>query len=320
MDKNNSLQVQNDSMYSKEKFEIIQRMGNLMSQSQMFPKDNNISCAVKIMAGAELGLPPFASITGIHIVQGRPTLGSNLIATLIKNSGRYDYKIKKQDNESCVLEWSDKSGVLGTSDFTYAEAEKAELTKKEVWKKYPSDMLFARALTRGARRYCPGIFGGTPIYTPEELNSPANSVNADFEILDGEASKAPSEPTDKPLIEKTTSGEIIVNSKTKLFDDLYSLASDYMNNELKSENYNVQGADVRGWLNAIGYSWCSKKYTTNGWQYDGYKDLQNADIENIVNGLTKAIDDPMCTESIAFGTILDNYKKSQMIKLSPETK
>ena len=128
------------------------------------------------------------------------------------------------------------------------------------------------------------------------------------------------EPTDKPLIEKTTSGEIIVNSKTKLFDDLYDLASDYMNNELKAENYNVQNADVRGWLNTIGKTWYGKKYATNGWQYDGYKDLQNADIEKLINGLNKALGDPMCAESIGFSTILDNYKKSQMIKLSPEAK
>ncbi|NJO31398.1 MAG: recombinase RecT [Richelia sp. SL_2_1] len=44
----------------------------------------------------------------------------------------------------------------------------AGLLGKDNWKKWPSDMMFARALTRGARRYCPDVFGG-PAYTKEEL-------------------------------------------------------------------------------------------------------------------------------------------------------
>lgn len=124
---------------------------------------------VKVMAGAEIGLPPFASMTGIHIVQGKPVLGANLIATLVKNDPRYDYRVKQSDNAACILSWYESGKPVGESAFTMTEAQAAGLTGKDNWKKYPSDMLFARALTRGARRYAPGIFGGAPIYTPEEM-------------------------------------------------------------------------------------------------------------------------------------------------------
>ena len=30
-------------------------------------------------------------------------------------------------------------------------------------------MLFARAMSNGARWYCPGIFGGSPVYTADEM-------------------------------------------------------------------------------------------------------------------------------------------------------
>ena len=43
-------------------------------------------------------------------------------------------------------------------------------------------MLFARALTRGARRFAPGIFGGAPIYTPDELG--AETDNEGYTIVD----------------------------------------------------------------------------------------------------------------------------------------
>ena len=124
---------------------------------------------VKVMAGAEIGLPPFASMSGIHIVQGKPVIGANLIATLVKNDPRYDYRVKQADNKACILTWYEGGRAVGESSFTWDEATAAGLTGKDNWRKYTSDMLFARALTRGARRYAPGIFGGAPIYTPDEM-------------------------------------------------------------------------------------------------------------------------------------------------------
>ncbi len=153
---------------------------------------------VKVMAGAEIGLPPFASMSGIHIVQGKPVLGANLIATLVKNDPRYDYRVKTADNKTCVLTWYEGGRAVGESSFTWDEATAAGLTGKDNWKKYTSDMLFARALTRGARRYAPGIFGGAPIYTPDEMGV---DTDEDGHIVQGEivnvtpASVAPTSTT-----------------------------------------------------------------------------------------------------------------------------
>ena len=138
---------------------------------------------VKVMAGAEIGLPPFAAMSGIHIVQGKPVLGANLIATLVKNDPRYDYRVKRADNEACVIGWYEGGKQTGESAFTLTEAQAAGLTGKPTWKAYPSDMLFARALTRGARRFAPGIFGGAPIYTPDEMGV---DTDEDGHIVQGE--------------------------------------------------------------------------------------------------------------------------------------
>lgn len=124
---------------------------------------------VKVMAGAELGLPPFASMTGISIIQGKPVIGANLIATLVKNDPRYDYRIKQADAVACWIEFFENGQSLGDTGFTMAEATAAGLAIKDNWKKYPSDMLFARAISRGAKRHCPGIFGGSPVYTADEM-------------------------------------------------------------------------------------------------------------------------------------------------------
>ena len=39
----------------------------------------------------------------------------------------------------------------------------------DYYRHYPSDMFFARAITRGARRYCPGLGRGVAIYATGEL-------------------------------------------------------------------------------------------------------------------------------------------------------
>jgi len=162
--------MSNMVIYDNNEFEVIQRMAKAMVTSGYFADTRDVAQGiVKIMAGKELGLPAFASMSGIHIIKGKPTLGSNVMATLVKNDPRYDYRVKQADNKACVLTWYEHGEVVGEAGFTIQEAQNADLTGKDNWRKYTSDMLFARAISRGARRYAPGIFGGAPVYTPDEM-------------------------------------------------------------------------------------------------------------------------------------------------------
>lgn len=167
-------------------FDAIQRAAAVLYRSKLFGQIDEMQAIAKVLAGAELGLPPFASMAGIHIVQGKPVLGANLIATLIKNSNRYDYKVKEATDKVCTLEWYEYGKVVGESSFTIEEAQEAGLTNRENWKKYPSDMLFARAVSRGARRFAPGVFGGSPVYTPDEAEGFAGPSGAieDVDVVD----------------------------------------------------------------------------------------------------------------------------------------
>lgn len=149
--------------------EIQQAAGALYKSGYFQDAKSEAQALVKVMAGTELGLTPFVSMSGIHIIQNKPVLGANIMATLVKNDPRYDYKIKQCDNTACVLVWFEEGVKVGEAGFTIQEAQAAGLTTKDNWKKYTSDMLFARAISRGARRFAPGIFGGAPVYTPDEM-------------------------------------------------------------------------------------------------------------------------------------------------------
>lgn len=165
----------NDKLSIYGQFDQIKAAAIALQQSGYFKDVNSQAQAiVKVMAGAELGLPPFASMSGIFIIQGKPVLGANVLATLVKNDPRYNYQVKQCNGAVCELIWFEDGKQVGMSSFTLDEAKSAGLTDKDNWRKFPSDMLFARAISRGARRFAPGIFGGSPVYTPDEMGVEVN--------------------------------------------------------------------------------------------------------------------------------------------------
>lgn len=203
--------------YNSDEFEVMQRMAKAMVASGFFSDTKDVAQAlVKIQAGREMGLPAFASMSGIHIIQSKPVLGANLIATLVKNDPRYDYRIRTCDNNQCVLVWYESGKPVGESGFTIAEAQTAGLAGKDNWKKYPSDMLFARAISRGARRYAPGIFGGAPVYTPDEFNLDTDAEGQIINVtpapvipIGARVQTNAAKPDDEQVIYETTGHEFI---------------------------------------------------------------------------------------------------------------
>jgi len=150
-------------------FDEMQSIAQAMAKSGYFADSNDAAKAiVKILAGRELGLGPFASMTGIFIIQGRPSLGANLIGTLIKNDPRYDYRVVELTDQKCSLDFYEQGTKTGNSTFTLDDAKRAGTKNMD---KFPRNMLFARAISNGARWFTPGIFGGSPVYTPEELGA-----------------------------------------------------------------------------------------------------------------------------------------------------
>jgi len=134
---------------------------------------------VKIVAGTEMGFGPMESMTGIHIIQGKVSVGSNLMAAAIKRSQKYDYKVRELTANTCTIEFFQDSEKLGEETFTIEDAKRIGVLNKDTWKKYPKNMLFARALSNGIRFYCPDALGG-PVYHPEELGK---EVDADDNII-----------------------------------------------------------------------------------------------------------------------------------------
>lgn len=156
--------------------EYIQIAEKLAMTSYFIDEDGVINKEVqvargfaKIMYGHELGLSPMFSMQHVNIIKGKMTLDAGGVAHLVASSSKYRYKILSLDENGCELQFFRGEELLGTSKWGKADAERAGLLKPNSnYAKFPKDMYFARAMTSGARRYTPDIFGGS-VYTPEEL-------------------------------------------------------------------------------------------------------------------------------------------------------
>jgi len=192
-------------------------IGGIFAASGMF-KDiqSKAQAIVKILAGRELGIPPVVAMSKIYMVSGKVAIPSEILAGLIKKSGKYTYRIIKHDDTSCKIQFLEKVGekweTVGESEYSIDDAKLAGLTNKDNWIHYRRNMLFARALSNGARWYCPDAIQGA--YTTEELaETPPAEVGITekieqakiapptppiAEILKGGGTK-PLPPTENPL-------------------------------------------------------------------------------------------------------------------------
>ena len=163
------------------KQELIKSSADAISIGETFYKSGMFAdiksaqqAVVKIMAGAEMGISPFQAMSGIHIIQGKPTIGAGLMASRVKASGKYNYKVIEMTDKVCTIDFIEGGQIIGTSSFTIEDAKKAGTKNLD---KFPRNMLFARAMSNGVRWFCPDIYEG-PVYVPEEMESITEDIQA----------------------------------------------------------------------------------------------------------------------------------------------
>lgn len=224
-------------------YQDAENVAKAMAGSGFFQDSKQASQAiVKVLAGHELGFGPFASMTGIHIIQGKPAIGANLIAGAIKASGKYDYRIIILDDSHCEIEFyqivNGKPVSVGKSAFSLEDAKKAGLTNKDNWAKFPRNMVFSRAISNGSRWYCPDVFSGAPVYTPEELGA---DTDIDGNVIDAVIVEEKPEPVEEPAPDVPLDNlpdmslelaEDELNSKGVRYGDLDSKTLSFMYNAI----------------------------------------------------------------------------------------
>jgi hypothetical protein len=138
--------------------------------------------AVAIMfKGRELGIPPMQALAHIHVINGKPTMSSELmLSQIMRLHPRTKISYPVRSSERCEMKVIREGCEPSTFVFTIDDATKAGVMGNPTWKKYPRAMLHARCVSEMARSLFPDAISGVS-YTPEEIGA---NVNENGEIID----------------------------------------------------------------------------------------------------------------------------------------
>jgi hypothetical protein len=122
-----------------------------------------------LLTGRELGIGPMQALRGIDMIEGKPSLSAQLMVGLVRARG---HKIRPLETTSTVARVqgvrADDPEYPTVVEYTIEDARAAGLAGKDVWKKYPKSMLWARAVSQLCRMVFADVLAGAA-YTQEEL-------------------------------------------------------------------------------------------------------------------------------------------------------
>jgi hypothetical protein len=192
---NNLPAVANGTPHAPAKFSLaeIQKMAEMVAASRLFPgvQDAQTAATLMLLCHAE-GLHPIQAMRRYHIIEGRPSMKADaMLAEFQQRGGRVRW-ITSTDAECEAHFWHpvlNPDGItirVALNDFlesgvaTGYNRDTRKVETKANWKKFPRQMLRARAVSEGVRAIDPGTAVG--IYSSEEAS--------DFEPEDETATRA----------------------------------------------------------------------------------------------------------------------------------
>lgn len=164
---------------SMDTFSAIRNHAETLVKSQLLPASvNTPEKAIAIITyGLELGIGAWTALTGINVIQGKPTISPALMLGLINRSGYLEDMQIEANDEHATVTMKRKGRTAHTEVFTLADANKMQLTGKDNYKKQPRVMLKWRAVSACARVVFPDVLNG--LYTSEEIAPDSVTVDDD---------------------------------------------------------------------------------------------------------------------------------------------
>lgn len=145
------------------------RIASALARSGMTPQGFQTpeTCFVAIMAGAELGLPPFQSLQSFAIIHNRPTLWGDALMALVRTNGFKVREWLEGEGEAmtayCEVTRPD-NGETAEASFSVDDAKTAGLWKKgAAWTSAPKRMLKMRARSFAIRDGAADVLRGFQI-------------------------------------------------------------------------------------------------------------------------------------------------------------
>jgi hypothetical protein len=144
----------------------IGRMATVFAKSGLFGvKTVEQAAALMLVAQAD-GLHPATVARDYDIIQGRPAKKAEaMLRDFIRNGGAVKWHTLSDAKADATF--THPQGGEVRIDWDMKRAKDAQLGGKDMWKKFPRQMLRSRVISEGIRTVCPMATGG--MYVPEEV-------------------------------------------------------------------------------------------------------------------------------------------------------
>jgi len=144
----------------------VMKMAEAVAKSGLFGvKSPEQALALMLVAQAE-GRHPALAARDYDIIQGRPAKKTEaMLRDFLENQGKVEWH--QLDDAMASATFSHPSGGTVKIDWDIKRASAAGLSSRDMWKKYPRQMLRSRCVSEGIRTVCPMATSG--MYVPEEI-------------------------------------------------------------------------------------------------------------------------------------------------------
>lgn len=149
-----------------------------------------------VLAGHEMGIAPMKALQSIHVIDGRPSMSAELMRAVAQAHGHEVWVEESTTTRVTVAGQRSGSTHVQKVTWTLDDAKKAGLDAKQNWRKYPRQMLLARASAELVRMAFPDVLAGLS-YASEE-------VADGFTFEEQVAVEAPAEPGTTRSLSGTT--------------------------------------------------------------------------------------------------------------------
>jgi hypothetical protein len=149
-------------------FDQLNTMATAFASSGMFgAKTKEQALSLLLLAQAE-GVHPAIAMRDFDIINGRPAKKAEAMhRSFIAAGGKIEWH--RLDDECADATFSHPQGGTARITWDMARARKAGLGNKDMYSKYPRQMLKARVVSEGCRTVFPAATSG--LYVPEEVST-----------------------------------------------------------------------------------------------------------------------------------------------------
>lgn len=121
-----------------------------------------------ILAGHEVGIGPLQALAKIDVIDGKPTMSSELMRALVLRAGHEIWVEENSNTRVTVCGRRAAREFVSKVTWTMDDAKRAGLAGKQNWARYPRAMLLARATSELCRLMFADVLGGIS-YSAEEI-------------------------------------------------------------------------------------------------------------------------------------------------------